>query len=315
VQDAGISQFSLVAGYWNSTGLTIPGAPVATGSRIETCILPVNESFLKTMQIPVVLGSGIEERHITSPNVAVVNEEFAKKFFAGENPVGRRIGLGDPKKPRDVEIIGVARTARYNSIKEKETPPLVYVPYTQDLAGLGGMFFEMRTAGDPLALVPAIRKIVREANASVPLANVSTQTAQIDQMISRERTFGQLCTSFAVLALTIACIGLYGTMAYTVARRTSEIGIRMALGAERRSIVVMVLREAIALSVAGVAVGLGLAWGTTRFVESFLFGLKHNDPLVLSLAVVLLAGAAILAGYAPARRASRIDPVVALRYE
>ena len=315
VQDAGISEFSLVAGYWNSTGLTIPGAPVATGSRIETCILPVNESFLKTMQIPVVLGSGIEERHITSPNVAVVNEEFAKKFFAGENPVGRRIGLGDPRKPRDVEIIGVARTARYNSIKEKETPPLVYVPYTQDLAGLGGMFFEMRTAGDPLALVPAIRKIVREANASVPVANVSTQTAQIDQMISRERTFGQLCTSFAVLALTIACIGLYGTMAYTVARRTSEIGIRMALGAERRSIVVMVLREAIALSVAGVAVGLGLAWGTTRFVESFLFGLKHNDPLVLSLAVVLLAGAAILAGYAPARRASRIDPVVALRYE
>jgi ABC-type antimicrobial peptide transport system permease subunit len=144
---------------------------------------------------------------------------------------------------------------------------------------------------------------------------VRTQKAQIDQMISQERTFGQLCTSFAVLALTIACIGLYGTMAYTVARRTSEIGIRMALGAERRSIVAMVLREAFALSVAGVAGGLGLVWGTTRFVESFVLGLGHNHPLVISKAVVLLAGAAILAGYAPARRASRIDPIVALRYE
>ena len=178
VLDAGISEFSLVAGYWNSTGLTIPGTTAATGQRLDTCILPVNASFLKTMQIPVVLGIGIEERHIASPNVAVINEEFAKKFFSGENPVGRRIGLGDPMKPRDVEIIGVARTALYNSIKEKETPPLVYVPYTQDLAGLGGMFFEVRTAGDPMAVVPSIRKLVHEANASVPVANMKTQTSQ-----------------------------------------------------------------------------------------------------------------------------------------
>jgi macrolide transport system ATP-binding/permease protein len=267
------------------------------------------------MRIPVVLGGGIEERHMTSPNVAVINEEFAKTFFQGGSPIGRRILLGDPARQRDVEIIGVARTARYNSIKEKTTPPLVYVPYTQDLAGLGGMFFELRTAGDPLAVIPTVRRLVREANASVPIANVNTQTAQIDQMISQERTFGQLCASFAVLALIIACIGLYGTMAYTVARRTGEIGIRMALGAERAGIVAMVLREVFALAAAGVAVGLGLAWATTRFIESFLYGLKHNDPLVLSLAVAMLAGAAILAGYAPARRASRVDPAVALRHE
>jgi ABC-type antimicrobial peptide transport system permease subunit len=134
-------------------------------------------------------------------------------------------------------------------------------------------------------------------------------------MISQERTFGQLCSSFAVLALIIACIGLYGTMAYTVARRTGEIGIRMALGAKRASIVAMVLREVFALTAAGVALGLALAWGTTRFVESFLFGLKHNDPVVLSLAVATLAGAALLAGYAPAWGASRVDPAVALRHE
>jgi macrolide transport system ATP-binding/permease protein len=316
VMDAGASQFSLVANYWNSTRLVIPGAQSATtGPKTETCILPVDPAFLQTMQIPVVLGSGIEERHMTSPNVGVINEEFAKKFFEGGSPIGRRILLGDQAKQRDIEIIGVAKTARYNSIKEKTTPPLVYVPYTQDLAGLGGMFFELRTAGDPLAMIPTVRRLVREANASVPVANVNTQTAQIDQTISKERTFGQLCASFAVLALIIACIGLYGTMAYTVARRTGEIGIRMALGAERAGIIAMVLREVFALAAAGIAIGLGLAWATTRFVESFLFGLKHNDPFVLSLAVATLAGAAILAGYAPARRASRVDPAVALRHE
>ena len=162
------------------------------------------------------------------------------------------------------------------------------------------MFFQLRAAGDPLALTPAIRRIVHEANANVPVAHASTQIGEIDRMIRQERTFGQLCSSFAVLALTIACIGLYGAMAYMVARRTSEIGIRIALGAERRSIVAMVLRDVLALVLAGATIGLGLAWATTRFLESFLFGLKHNDPLVLSIAIVCMAVAAMLAGYAPA---------------
>ena len=312
VQEAAMSQFSLLTGYWNSTNVEIPGIP-SRGPKTETCILPVDANYLATMQIPILLGTGIGERQIASPNVAVVNEEFVKKFLAGENPVGRRIALGSAK--RDVEIIGVARTALYNSIKEKTTPPLAYIPYTQDLPGLGGMFFQLRVAGDPLALTPAIRRIVHDANANVPVAHASTQIAEIDRMIRQERTFGRLCSSFAVLALTIACIGLYGAMAYMVARRTSEIGIRMALGAERRSIVAMVLRDVLALVLAGAIIGLGLAWATTRFLESFLFGLKHNDPLVLSIAIVCMAVAAVLAGYAPAHRASRIDPMLALRHE
>lgn len=315
VREAAASHHSLLAGSWNSTRLTIPGASPALGPKADTCVLPVDAAFLRTMQIPVILGSGLEERHMAAPNVAVVNEPFVKKYFNGQNPLGRRIGLGDPAKPRDVEIIGVARTALYNNVKEKTTPPLAYVPYTQNLGGLSWMFFELRTTGDPLAVVPTVRQIVREANASVPVANVNTQTAQIGQTIRSERAFGQLCASFAVLALIIACIGLYGTMAYTVARRTAEIGIRIALGAERRSIISLVLREAFILTAAGVIVGLGMAWGATRFIESFLFGLKHNDPLVLSSAVALLTAAAILAGYAPARRASHIDPVTALRHE
>ena len=226
VEEAAMSQFSLLTGYWSSTNVEIPGR-TSGGPKTETCILPVDANYLATMQIPILLGTGIGEGQIASPNVAVVNEEFVKKFLAGENPVGRRIALGSAK--RDVEIIGVARTALYNSIKEKTTPPLAYIPYTQDLPGLGGMFFQLRVAGDPLALTPAIRRIVHDANANVPVAHASTQIAEIDRMIRQERTFGRLCSSFAVLALTIACIGLYGAMAYMVARRTSEIGIRIAL--------------------------------------------------------------------------------------
>ena len=277
--------------------------------------MPVDPEFLPTMQIPVLLGRGLEERDLASPRVAVVTEAFAKKFFPNENPVGRRIGLGKPDRPADIEIVGVARASLYNSVKEKETPPLAYVPYTQDLAGLNRVFFELRAAGDPLALVPAVRRIVHEASPNVSVAEVKTQEAQIDQMISEERTFAQLCSGFAALALAIACVGLYGTMAYTVARRTSEIGIRMALGAMRGRIVWMVLREVLAVAGVGVVAGLGAAWGTTRFVESYLFGLKQHDPVVLAGAVLVLVAAAGVAGFAPAWRAARVDPLVALRHE
>jgi ABC-type antimicrobial peptide transport system permease subunit len=177
------------------------------------------------------------------------------------------------------------------------------------------MHFELRTAGDPLALVNAVRRTVHKASASVPVSDISTQAARIDQTISQERTFAWLCACFAALALAIACVGLYGTMAYAVARRTNEIGIRMALGAERRRIIWMVLREVFALGAAGLAIGLAVAWATARFVESFLFGIKRNDAWSLATSVLVLLAVALLAGYAPAWKASRIDPMAALRHE
>ena len=149
----------------------------------------------------------------------------------------------------------------------------------------------------------------------MPVSEVRTQVADIDQTINQEITFAELCSGFAILALVIACVGLYGTVSYNVARRTGEIGIRMALGAQRGGVVRMVLREVLVLAVAGLAIGLGLALGTSKFVASFLYGMKANDPLALAGAVVILLGAAILAGYAPARKASRIDPMAALRNE
>jgi predicted permease len=315
VRSAGLSQFPLAIGSWNSTYVTIPGAPPTAGPKPETCYVPVDPSFLATMQIPILLGRGLDPRDTSSPRVAVVTEQFAKKFFAGENPIGRRIGLGGPKEPADIEIIGLAKTTLYNSVKETETPPVAYVPYTQNLPGLGRVHFELRTAGDPLALVDAVRRTVHQASTSVPVSEVSTQAARIDRTISQERTFAYLCACFAALALAIACVGLYGTMAYAVARRTNEIGIRMALGAERRRIVWMVLREVFALGGAGLVIGLVVAWATSRFVESFLFRIKHNDPWSIAVSVLVLLAVALLAGYAPAWKASRIDPMAALRHE
>jgi macrolide transport system ATP-binding/permease protein len=314
VRSAGLSDFPLVSHYWNSERVTIPGAPAPAGRPPETCLLKVDPSFLSTMQIPVLLGRGIEERDIASPRVAVVTEKFAATFFGKENPIGRTIGIGDSKTPADIEIVGVAKTSHYNSLQE-QIPEVAYVPYTQNLGDLGRVFFELRTAGDPLALVGAVRQIVSQTDSRVPLTDVNTQSRQIDQTIAQERTFANLCTCFAVLALVIACVGLYGTMSYSVARRTSEIGIRMALGAERRNIIWIVLREVLALSAAGLVIGLAAAWETTHLIASFLFGMKPNDPLAISLSVVILAAAGLAAGYTPAWRASRIDPMKALRHE
>lgn len=314
VREVSLSQFALVSGAGSQYGVTVPGVPAPPGRQPGTSVLKVGPSFFTAMQIPVLLGREIQERDTTaSGRVAVVNEVFAKKYFANENPVGRRFGLTEDG-PADIEIIGVSKTARYNSLK-RDIPPVVYIPYSQDPRNLSGMTFELRAAGDPLALVNTVRQIVHQAEPRVPISNVNTQARQIDQTINQERTFAQLSTCFAALALLISSIGLYGTTAYNVARRTSEIGIRMALGAERRRVIWMVLRELVSLTATGVAIGTVLAWGTSRYVESFLFGIKHNDPLAMMLSVAILTAVSILAGYAPASRASRMDPIAALRHE
>ena len=177
------------------------------------------------------------------------------------------------------------------------------------------MTYELRVAGDPLRFVQSVQEIVGEADASIPVTNVITQAAEIDRTISRETMFAKLCTGFGVLALLIACVGLYGTMSYSVARQVGEIGIRMALGAQRGAVVWMVLRRVLLLAAVGLAISVPVALSGTRLVKSFLFETQPNDPGTLALAGAVLLSAAILAGLAPARRASRIDPLAALRHE
>jgi len=199
---------------------------------------------------------------------------------------------------------------------KEDVSPVAYVIYDHNRRQvLGQMVFTLRTGGDPLALAAAVRQTMREADARIPISSFNTQSRQIDQTIGQERTFATLCTCFALLAVAIAGVGLYGMMAYSVARRTNEIGIRMALGARRGKLVWMVLREVLAMALVGLAIGLAAALATTRFVQSFLFQMKPNDPQALGAAAAVLLAAALAAGYAPARRASRIDPWIALRDE
>jgi macrolide transport system ATP-binding/permease protein len=278
-------------------------------------VLHAGPSFFTTMQIPILRGREIEDRDRQgSAPVAVVSDLFARTYFGEENPLGQHLEVrgSSPLKP---QIIGVAATARYGGLKGS-IPPVVYLSYAQvPSSQVQQMTFALRTDGDPLRYVSAVRTIVHEADARVPVTNVKTQAADIEQTINQEIVFARLCSVFAILALVIACVGLYGTMAYTVARRTSEIGIRMALGAPRGSVIWMVLREVCVLVAIGLAISVPTAIGTSRLIESFLFDMTPNDPRALGLAAAILLSAALLAGYGPARKASQVDPMIALRHE
>ena len=312
VRAASASNFPLVSRYTNSNSVVIPGRTAQPGDPGAN-LLHIDPAFLETMEIPVLLGRNLKPADLASATVAVVNQKFASTYFGSESPIGRQFAIGKQTSPL-LEIVGVARAAHYNSLQE-DSQPVVYLPYTQNLAGLGQLFFEIRTAGPPLSAAGAVRRIVHDASSSVSIGEITTQAQRIDQTISQERTFAELGSCFAALALAIACVGLYGAMAYTVARRTGEIGIRMALGAQRSGIIYMVLREVLITTAAGLLLGYGAARLTTRFVESFLFRMQPNDFLAIVTAIGILLAAALAAGYVPAWRASRIDPASALRNE
>ncbi len=310
-RNASLAITSLIGeGHW--------GSPVVVDGQDTkgTVFVTVGPQYFTTMQIPMLAGRQIEEQDRLGANpVAIVNQVFAKLNFGDVNPLGRHLTFGrTAKMQKEMEIVGVSTNARYGDLTE-EIPPTIFVAYNQGSWPVGEMVFCVRTAGDPMAHVNTVRQIVHRADARVPVTRIRTQAAQIDQTINQEIIFARLCTTFALLALLIACVGLYGTMSYHVARRTGEIGIRMALGAPRGTVVWMVLRGVIVLAAVGIAISVPAVLAGSKLVESFLFGMKAKDPLALTVAVATLLCAALLAGYVPARRASRIDPMSALRNE
>lgn len=312
VSSATLSQSSIIsAGHAGKTyrGAVKIGAVTMEGARVVTA----GPRFLTTMQIPILAGREIDDRDQPgSAAVAVISERLARTYFGRENPVGQRIRFVEDQ--RDVEVVGVSGNVRYGGLKNGEANAMtVFVAVSQFSPEL--VTYGLRTAGDPLKYVKSVHEIVREADSSVPVTNVITQAAEIDRTISREITFARLCTGFALLALLTACVGLYGTMSYGVARQFSEIGIRMALGAQRGAVVWMVLRRVLLLAAVGLAISVPAALIGARVVKSLLFGTQPNDPGTLAMAGVVLLCAAMLAGYVPARRASRIDPLAALRHD
>jgi len=283
-----------------------------------TYVLRVGSGFLTTMEIPVRLGRDLDTRDVGKAlRVGVINERFARDYFGQGNPVGRFFYFGDGKNPRPedrVEIVGVCKNAKYDRLKD-EIPPTVYLPYLQDHDFGGGMTFDVRTAMPPMAIAGAVRRVVATIDRNVPVAEMRTQEEQIRETLGTERMFAGVVSSFGAVAALLAAIGLYGVMAYTVTRRTNEIGIRLALGARSEDVQWMVLRESLWIVAAGLAVGIPAALALTKLVQQSLYGIKPNDPLSFFAAGVLMVAVAALAAWIPSRRAARVDPMRALRCE
>ena len=266
-------------------------------------------------EFPVLIGREIGPQDSTGTiRPAVVNQTFARRFFSGTNPIGKHIRDTYPGNVQDMEVVGVVADAKYNSLREKARPR-VYAPLFNPLWDQTAAVYEVRTFADPASVSAALRQAVQETSASLPAVEISTMSGLVDESLQTDRFIERLSAAFGVLALVLASIGLYGIMAYTVARRTRDIGIRLALGAEPGNILRQVLRETLTLVLLGFVIGVPIAIGGTHFVRSMLFGLGIADPIAISFAALTLACVAVLAGFLPARRASRVDPMIALRYE
>ncbi|HET9401160.1 MAG TPA: ABC transporter permease [Candidatus Acidoferrales bacterium] len=298
--------------------VTVPGYTVKSAEDRSSYIMPAGPNFFATMRIPILRGRDFNVRDTAnSPKVYVINEAFARKYFGGRDPLGERMGMGGEHPEADGQVIGIVRDAKYASLRN-DAPPTVYQPLQQAF-DIPYMNYEVHTAGDPLEMVPTVRAAVASIDPKVPIYRIQTEENLVDEALTQERLFAKLTSFLGGLALVLACIGLYGTLAYAVARRTREIGIRMALGAKQFDVLGMVLRETLVLIAVGIAVGVPAALGATRlasgFIADFLYGLKPTDVASIVAAASLLAAVALCAGAIPARRAAKVDPLIALRYE
>ncbi len=328
-QSVGLASIRILENDEWDNSVTVEGyTPPRAGDHPEPFMNMISPNYFATLGIPIVAGRDFTIKDTeqvqhwpdepgdegwTAAKI-MINQTFARKYFAGRNPIGRHIGFGsDPGVKTDMEIIGVVKDIKYTGIRD-EIPEQAYVPY-MGRRFVGQMTVYVRTASDPNQLFSALRAKVRELDSNIPVYSMRTTEEQIDNSLTTERLIASLSAVFGFLATLLAVIGLYGVMAYTVARRTREIGIRMALGAAQGNVIWMVMREVLILVAIGVAAGVPAAWALARFVESQLFGMKGRDPATMALAAFGLALVASLAGYIPARRASRVDPLNALRYE
>ena len=295
--------------------ITIEGYSAKQDERPDPHMQYCSPGFFKTLKIPVLLGRDFNDRDVEgAPKVGIVNQKFAKRYFGDADPLGRHVGMGiDPGTKTDIQIVGVVGDTKYESMRD-EIPYELYIPAEQKGFANGSTVY-VRAAGEPTAIFNMLRTEVRGVDAGVPMYDMRTLSDQMEISLLTERLLATLSSVFGCLATLLAALGLYGVMAFMVARRTREIGIRMALGAAQRDVVWMVLRETLTLTGIGVAIGLAGAYALTRLIQTQLFGVEPTDLLTMAAAALGIAGVTALAGYVPARRATGIDPMSALRWE
>jgi predicted permease len=310
VEAASFSTFVFNQAQWTSRVFT-DGPEQPEGQRSVRQSL-VGTDYFTTMGIPLIAGRSFSPHDTaTSPKVAVISETMAARFFPNGSPLGKRFGVyGRPRN--EIEIVGVVKDAKYGAVAEL-LRPMAYYPYTQIPQPLEN--FVVRFSGAPAAIVPQVRQAIKQVNRNLPVDEVVSLSDYIGRTLTQQRLVAQLASFFGLLALLLACVGLYGVLSYAVARRTNEIGIRVALGAQRRHVLWLILREALTLALIGGVIGLAVSLAATQTASTLLFGLKPNDPLTLVMATLLLLSVATLSGYLPARRAAQVDPLVALRNE
>ena len=337
-QAASLSNINLLSGNNSTAGIVVEGYAARSDEDLNCHQLLVGPKFFATMGIPVLLGRDFGSQELQPPDgfngtppaagqpsqsslafsgpiPAIINQTMARYFFGTENPLGRRFHYrGGSRRNVSIEVIGVVKDSKYRTLRE-ETPRTFYLPFFQWTREGGVGAVQLRTFGDPTGVTAAIQRTVRELDPQIQVLNLQTMNDVVNESLTQERFVAQLAGFFSLFALLLACIGLYGVMSYAVARRTSEIGVRMALGAQRGDIIRLVMREVMMLVTAGMILGLGAALAATRLVTSLLFGLQPGDPTTIALAALLMLAVAALAGYLPARRASRVDPMVAMRCE
>jgi predicted permease len=313
VESATLMQNRIGSGWANNTQAIVDGSRPEGEKFSPMRWNAVGPDYFHVLGANLLLGRDFNDADsAAAPKVVIVNHNFGERYLAGHDPIGHHISLDGPKGPQ-YSIIGVAADIKYTGVREKERP-MAYFPYTQ-LPGVGTMHVEVRTRANPIALLPDVKRIMHSFGPDLPLLQPTTQEEQFRESFSQERLFAKLSSFFGLLAVLLVATGLFGTLAYQVNRRTAEIGVRMALGAQRGQVLWMVLRESLILSVAGAAVGLPLAFGLGRLLRSTLYGVGPADALTFIVALLGVAAVALIASWVPARRASSVDPIVALRYE
>jgi len=313
VRGDSISFFTFAQGAWTDP-VSVMGRTPTPEDDMDATHNVVGSGYFATMGIPVLVGRVFGPQDTgASPKVAVINETFARWYFPGGSPIGRHFGIGgDPAHSNDIEVVGVVKNAKYQDLGERPFPA-AYYPYTQHAQYLND--FEVRYTGKPDVLISEVRQAIDHVDHGLPVIYEGTMVEQVNRSLRGQTLIARLSTFFGLLAAFLACIGIYGLMSYAVRRRTNEIGIRMALGAERSGVLWMVLRESLMLVAVGVLIGIPAALAAARLISSMLYGLKATDPITITAAALAMIAVAALAGYLPARRAAKVDPMVALRYE